>query len=61
MTAETETGRTIGTKDRAPRVIRAAGFATLVLLAAGAAYLIAVRGEALIVDLSSLGRGMWCF
>ena len=46
---------------RAPPGLRRAGFTILGLLLVGAAYLIAVRGDAIFVDLSALGSRMWCF
>lgn len=45
----------------APRLVRRAVFGALALTLAGSAYLIAVRGEAIIVDLATLGARMWCF
>lgn len=44
-----------------PRGVRFALFGGLFLLVASAAYLISVRGEALIVDLASMGGRGWCF
>lgn len=46
---------------RAPLPLRRAGWAALSLVLAGAGYLIVVRGEALIVDLSTLAGKVWCF
>ncbi len=48
-------------RDRAPRSVRRAGIVVGGLLVAGAGYLIAVRGEALLVDLTNLAGGVWCF
>jgi hypothetical protein len=48
---ETESARHV-----TPRIVRRALFAAVGLLLAGALYLIAVRGEALLADLSSLGQ-----
>ncbi len=45
----------------APRSLRRMGVAVLGLVLAGAAYLIAVRGEAIIVDLSTLAGQVFCF
>ncbi len=36
-------------------------YALIGLLVLGAAYLITVRGEAILVDLASLGSRIWCF
>jgi hypothetical protein len=41
--------------------LRRAGWAALGLALAGAAYLILVRGEAIVVDLSALAGKAWCF
>lgn len=46
---------------RAPLLVRRAGWAALGLVLAGAAYLILVRGEAIIVDLTALAGKVWCF
>lgn len=46
---------------RAPLSLRRAGWAVLSLVLAGAAYLILVRGEAIVVDLSTLAGKVWCF
>jgi hypothetical protein len=46
---------------RMPRRVRAALTLVLAALFSGAAYLIAVRGEALLVDLAALGSRLWCF
>ena len=53
----------VNTQDigRAPPAVRRVGLTILAVLLAGAAYLIAVRGDALIIDLSALGSRMWCF
>jgi hypothetical protein len=48
-------------EEHAPAAVRRIGLAVVVVLLAGAGYLISVRGEALIVDLAALGRGIWCF
>ncbi|MEZ5856723.1 MAG: hypothetical protein R3D67_18995 [Hyphomicrobiaceae bacterium] len=47
--------------ERTPRLVRRLGFAVVALLMAGALYLIAVRGEAILVDLAALGGRIWCF
>jgi len=41
--------------------VRRALLAALGLLLAGALYLVAVRGEALLLDLSALSQRMFCF
>jgi hypothetical protein len=51
--------RTAG--DGMPRRMRRLLGALLAALLAGAAYLIAVRGEALILDLSALSQRIFCF
>ena len=46
---------------RMPRLARLAlGFGLAGILT-GALYLVAVRGEALLVDLAALGSRLWCF
>jgi hypothetical protein len=47
--------------DKAPRLVRRAGAAVLGLVLAGSIYLIWARGEAMIVDLATLGSKVWCF
>lgn len=47
--------------ERMPRAVRLGLALTLALLMTGAIYLITVRGEALLVDLSALGQRLWCF
>lgn len=49
------------TSERAPRFVRRAGFAVLGFVLAGSAYLIWARGEAMIVDLATLGAKVFCF
>jgi len=41
--------------------VRRIGLALLVALLGGAGWLIAVRGEAILVDLATLGGRVWCF
>jgi hypothetical protein len=48
-------------EDRAPRLVRRAGAAVLGLVLAGSIYLIWARGEAMLVDLATLGSKVWCF
>lgn len=42
-------------------MVRRIGVSMVGLLLAGAVYLIAVRGEAIVVDLATLGGKVWCF
>jgi hypothetical protein len=44
-----------------PRAVRLALILALGGLGLGALYLVAVRGEALLVDLAALGGRLWCF
>ena len=46
---------------RMPRGVRIALTVVLAALFSGVLYLIAVRGEALLVDLAALGSRLWCF
>jgi hypothetical protein len=46
---------------RMPRGVRVTLTVVLAALFSGAIYLIAVRGEALLVDLAALGSRLWCF
>ena len=48
-------------RDRMPAPLRYAVFGTLGLLMTGALYLIVVRGEALLIDLSGLAGRIFCF
>jgi hypothetical protein len=45
----------------APLKARLAILAGLAIILAGALYLMAVRGEALLLDLSTLAGRVWCF
>ena len=47
--------------ETAPRKLKIIGASLMALLLGGAVYLIAARGEAIIVDLSALAAGVWCF
>ena len=47
--------------DRMPRGLRLGLMLALGGLVTGAVYLLAVRGEALLVDLAALGERLWCF
>ncbi len=46
---------------RMPRAVRLGLILVIATLLTGAAYLAAVRGEALLVDLAVLGSRLWCF
>jgi hypothetical protein len=46
---------------RMPRSVRWAFGLALFGILGIAAYLAVVRGEALLLDLAALGRGLWCF
>jgi len=50
-----------GAPDRMPRAVRVTLTLALAGLMMGAVYLVAVRGEALLVDLAALGERLWCF
>ena len=60
MTSTTERGPA-PPDARMPRGVRVALTVVLAALFSGAIYLIAVRGEALLVDLAALGSRLWCF
>ena len=47
--------------ERMPRVLRSALLAGLGAVVAGAVYLLAVRGEALILDLGAVSQRIFCF
>jgi hypothetical protein len=47
--------------ERMPRALRTALLAVLGALLAGAAYLLAVRGEALMLDLAAVSQRIFCF
>jgi hypothetical protein len=47
--------------ERMPRALRTALLAVLGALLAGAAYLLAVRGEALMLDLGAVSQRIFCF
>ncbi len=48
-------------RDKMPAAVRRALFSVIGLVFAGALYLIAVRGQALLVDLSGLSQRIFCF
>jgi hypothetical protein len=54
-------GQTADASARMPRAARIGVTFVVAALMAGAAYLVAVRGEALIIDLAALGSRLWCF
>lgn len=47
--------------DRMPPAVRRAVMAAVAILSLGAAYLIVVRGEALLLDLAAVGRYLGCW
>jgi hypothetical protein len=47
--------------ERMPRALRTGLLAVLGALLVGAAYLLAVRGEALILDLGAVSQRIFCF
>ena len=49
------------TPERMPRAVRLGLLLVLGGLVTSAVYLLAVRGEALLVDLAALGERLWCF
>lgn len=54
-------GRTPQDDAGAPPMVRRALLALVALVGAGACYLVAVRGEALLADLAAIGSKVWCF
>jgi len=48
-------------RDKMPAAVRLVVFGVVGLLFASALYLIAVRGQALLVDLSALSQRIFCF
>lgn len=48
-------------RDRVPRLVVGGVGAAVAALIGGAVYLVAVRGDALLFDLSSLSRFVFCF
>lgn len=51
----------LGSEARAPAWAKLALGGTILAAVAGAVYLMAVRGEALLVDLSAFAGRIWCF
>jgi len=60
METHSQLGQTGKRREAMPAAVRRAVFAGVGLALAAALYLIAVRGDALLVDLSALGR-IFCF
>jgi hypothetical protein len=58
---QSEAVETAADGTRMPRGVRVGLTLGIAALLTGALYLVAVRGEALLVDLSALGSRMWCF
>jgi hypothetical protein len=48
-------------RDKMPAAVRLAVFGVVGLVFVGALYLISVRGQALLVDLSALSQRIFCF
>jgi hypothetical protein len=61
QTAARPLGRRQALTERMPRALRTALLAVLGALLAGAAYLLAVRGEALMLDLAAVSQRIFCF
>jgi hypothetical protein len=51
----------MSTPEQAPAIVRRTMIALAGIVLVGAAYLIAVRGNALMADLAALGTRVWCF
>jgi hypothetical protein len=60
-TAAGPLARRAARSERMPRVLRSSLIIVLGALLAGAAYLLAVRGEALILDLAAVSQRLFCF
>jgi len=61
MASQSQMRETDAARDRMPAGVRLAVFGVVGLVFAGALYLIAVRGQALLVDLSGLSQRIFCF
>ena len=61
MASQSQMRETDAARDRMPAAVRFAVFGVVGLVFAGALYLIAVRGQALLVDLSALSERIFCF
>ncbi len=61
MATMTDTPSVSRAPERMPRSVRLGLTLALSSLMLGALYLVAVRGDALLVDLAALGSRLWCF
>ena len=61
MNAQTHIDERKGGRTVMPGPLRASLFAALAVVMVGALYLISVRGEALLLDLSALSGRIFCF
>lgn len=61
MASQGHTHEADTTRDRMPGAARLAVLGVVGLVLIGALYLIAVRGQALLVDLSALSQRIFCF
>lgn len=61
METQTELGERVAGRQLLPATVRRALFTAVGLLLAGALYLVAVRGEALLLDLSAFSQRVFCF
>ena len=61
MASQGHTHEAEATRDRMPAAARFAVLGVVGLALIGALYLIAVRGQALLVDLSALSQRIFCF
>ena len=61
MEPQTEPAQRESARQPMPGNVRRALFAALGLVLAGSLYLVAVRGEALLLDLSALSQRVFCF
>lgn len=61
MASQSQMRDTEAVRDKMPATVRFAVFGVVGLVCAGALYLIVVRGEALLVDLSALSQRIFCF
>jgi hypothetical protein len=61
MASQSQMHEAGATRDKMPAAVRRALFGVIALVLAGALYLISVRGQALLVDLSGLSQRIFCF
>jgi hypothetical protein len=61
METQTELGEHEAARQPMPGTVRGVLFATIAVALAGALYLVAVRGEALLLDLSAFSQRVFCF